>query len=80
MKDENKCQTRFKEKNYKGNSWHGSEEMNLTSIHEDIVFKPWPHSVGQGSDVAVSCAVRRRGSSDPALLWLFCRLATVPTT
>ena len=30
-----------------------------------------------GSGVAVSCGVGRRHGSDPALLWLWCRLAAV---
>ena len=36
-------------------------------------FNPWPHSVGQGSGVAVWCGVGHRHSSDPALLWLWRR-------
>ena len=24
----------------------GEAEMNLTSIHKDVGFDPWPHSVG----------------------------------
>ena len=32
-------------------------------------------SVGQGFDIAVSCGVGRRHGSDPALLWLWHRLA-----
>ena len=31
--------------------------------------------MGQGSGVAVSCGIDRRRSSDPALLWLWRRLA-----
>ena len=38
-------------------------------------FHPWPHSVGRGSGVAVSCGVGGRCSSDPAWLWLWLRLA-----
>ena len=35
--------------------------------------------MGQGSSVALSCGVGRRGSADPALLWLWCRpVATAP--
>ena len=30
-----------------------------------------PHSVGQGSSVAVSCGIDDRCGSDPALLWLW---------
>ena len=33
--------------------------------------------MGQGSDIAVSCDVGCRHSSDPALLRLWCRLAAV---
>ena len=36
---------------------------------------PWPRSVERGASVAVSCGVGRRRSSDPRLLWLWCRLA-----
>ena len=38
---------------------------------------PWPHSVGEGSGGAVSCGVGRRRGSDPTLLWLWYRLATI---
>ena len=31
--------------------------------------------MGEGSGIAVSCAVGRRHSSDPTLLWLWCRPA-----
>ena len=34
-------------------------------------FDPWPHSVGQGSGLAMSCGVGHRRSSNPALLWLW---------
>ena len=37
---------------------------------------PWPHSVSWGSGVAVSCGVGHKQSSDLALLWLWCRLAS----
>ena len=40
-------------------------------------FDSWPHSVGQGSGVAMSCGVGPRHSSDPVLLWLWCRRAAV---
>ena len=39
------------------------------------MFDPWPHSVGWGSSVTVSCGIGHRCSSDPTLLWLLCRLA-----
>ena len=48
-----------------------AEEKNPTSIHDN----PWPHSVGWGAGVAVSCSVGGRCGSDPALLWLWCRPA-----
>ena len=38
-------------------------------------FDSWPHSVGLGSSVALSCGVCHIWSSDPTLLWLWCRLA-----
>ena len=41
---------------------------------------PWPHSVGQGSSVAVSCGVGLRHSSDLMLLCLWHRLAAVALT
>ena len=54
--------------------------MNLTRNHEVACgFDPWPRSVGYGSGVAVCCGVGGRHSSDPALLWLWCRpVATAP--
>ena len=33
----------------------GSAEMNPT-ILEDVGFHPWPHSVGEGSGIAVAVA------------------------
>ena len=36
---------------------------------------PWPHSVGQGSGDAMSCGIGCRHSSDPVLLWPWCRPA-----
>ena len=38
-------------------------------------FNPWSCLVGQGSGVTVSYSVGRRYSSDPLLLWPWCRLA-----
>ena len=40
-------------------------------------FDPWPSSMGKGSGIAVSCSVGHRHSSDPTLLWLWCRPADV---
>jgi len=36
--------------------------------------------VGWGSSVALSCGVGHRCHSDPALLWLWCRLAAAAPT
>ena len=41
------------------------------------MFDTWPHSVGLGSSVAVSCGVVHRCGLDPELLWLWHRLAIV---
>ena len=41
------------------------------------MFNPWPCSVGQGSGIAGSCGVGCRHGLDPALLWLWCKLAAV---
>ena len=38
---------------------------------------PWPHSVGEGSSIVMSCGVGRRHSSDLALLWLWCMLTAI---
>ena len=45
---------------------------NQTSIHEDAVRSLTLLS-GLRSRVAVSCGVGHRCSSDPVLLWLWCR-------
>jgi len=40
--------------------WHsrcGSAVAHPTSIHGGHGFNPWPHSVGWGSGIAVSCAM-----------------------
>ena len=42
-----------------------------------VYIDSWPLSVGWGSSVAVSCGVGHRHSSDPTLLWLWCRPAGV---
>ena len=55
----------------RGSSHHGSEETNLTSIHEDAGSIPGPCSVGSRSSVAVSCGVGPRHGLDPVLLWLW---------
>ena len=50
--------------------------MNPTSIHEDVGLIPGLARC-LGSGIAMSCGVGRRRGSDHALLWLWCRPATV---
>ena len=64
-------------KSFLGSSYSGSEETNLTGIHEGHMFNPWPLSVGEGSGVATSCSVGCRGNLDLLWLWLWCRPAAV---
>ena len=52
-------------------SRRGAAERNPTRDHEVNEFNPWPHSVGWGSGVAMSCGVGRRLGLDSALLWLW---------
>ena len=59
-----------------GSSCCGTKESNLTSIHEGR-FDPWPHLVGQGSGIAVSCGINLRCGSGLVLLWLWCRPAAI---
>ena len=46
-------------------------------LRDGCRFDPWPLSAGWGSSVAMRCGVGCRGSSDPALLWLWCRPAAI---
>ena len=65
-------------KNEKQNYWssrHGTVETNLTGNHE--VESLTPGLSGLRISIAMSCGVGSRCSSDLALLWLWCRLATV---
>ena len=47
---------------------------NLTSIHEDVGFDRWPHSVGEVPGVAVSCGV----VTDAARIWRCCGCGAGP--
>ena len=57
----------------KRSSRFGSAVMNPTSTHEDTGSIPGPSQWVKGSGVAKSCSVGQRCSSDPTLLWLWCR-------
>ena len=50
---------------------------NLTRIHEDTGLIPGLTQWVKDHSIAVSCGVGCRRSSDPALLWLWHRPATV---
>ena len=53
----------------------GRAETNPTSIHGDVGLIPGLSEVG--IQIAVSCGVGLRHSSDPVLLWLWCRPVAV---
>ena len=54
-------------------SWYSGNESNQEP--QGCRFDPWPHSAGQGSGIAVSCAVGRRCGQGLVLLQLWCRPA-----
>ena len=59
-------------------SHHGSVVRNLTRIHVDTSLIPGlAQCVKLGSGISVNCGVGCRHSSNPELLWLWCRLAVV---
>ena len=51
--------------------------QNPTSILEDSGSIPGLAEWGEGSSITVSCCIGCRRSSDPVLLWLWCRPAAV---
>ena len=53
--------------------------LSPTSIHENAgSIHPWPHSVGRGSGVAMSCGVGHRHGPNDVLLWLQHRPVALP--
>ena len=68
--------TRRIDKQALGTSHCGTAEMNLTSIREDVV-RPLASLSGLRIWHCHELCVSHRCSSDLALLWLWCRLATV---
>ena len=65
------------------NSWNGtrwssrcgSVVTNPINIHENVGLIPGLDQWVKGFSVAMSCSVGHRCGSDPALLWLWCRVA-----
>ena len=65
---------REKVKNKERSSHCGTEEVNPTSIYEDIGFIT---VLSHGSSFAMNCGVGHRHGLYPVLLWLCCRLPAV---
>ena len=51
------------------------KQIQLVSMKKQ--FEPWPHSMGWGSAIAMSCGVGQRYGMDPSLMWLWCRLTAL---
>ena len=61
--------------NHLWSSHCGSVEINLTSIHEDVDSIPGLAQRVKDTALLWALVVGCRHSSDPMLLWLWCRLA-----
>ena len=60
-----------------GSSHHGAAEANPTRSHEVLGLIPGLAQWVKDLAFAMSCGVGQRCVSDPAWLWLWCRLAPV---
>ena len=66
-----------REESHIGSSCCGAAETNQTSNHEVLGSIPGLAQWVKGSTVAAACGTDCRHGSDPALLWLWCRLAAI---
>ena len=56
-----------------------AQQKRIQLINMRVQVQSLASLSGLGTCIAVSCGIGRRCSSDPALLWLWCRLvATAP--